>query len=289
MANGQSGVELWIWAAKKREGMVGGDGHKEHKWNVYRPTIRGLGHKAADYARLWSGLPVVIKVGTPKPAEVLERRGLGDATTLDAQRNVNYRTYQGLRIWDDRRFAVNMEIEDRKDAPPFTYDAFCRALKWALRADKPMTKGGTTCCAFVIACYQAAGLAIAAEPLDLLGTFEKFKLHRNKKQQVFANNDLRLLDKGEQKNWKYVSPRASSKYSNPGFKGSEKFKPEAVDEFIMECVYELTRGKEKCVQNLLSEAMCVDAQFTHSMKLFRRLKEIKAGWDPIAEDQLITT
>jgi hypothetical protein len=51
----------------------------------------------------------------------------------------------------------------------------------------------------------------------------------------------------------------------------------------------LTRGKEKCVQNLLSEAMCVDAQFTHSMKLFRRLKEIKAGWDPIAEDQLITT
>lgn len=112
-----------------------------------------------------------------------------------------------------RKYAVANKRHDARDideSAPFEIDAFRRALKWAHKAQQGETfseNRGTTCCAFVLACYHAAIVRhfLGADYEDLHDflseesrTIKKYTgRHPNLEQKVYAKKKNMTYEVGD--------------------------------------------------------------------------------------------
>lgn len=248
--NERPGVDLWHWADTRAE-----DRALHEQW-VYRPKDPGLGSRAAGYARGWAKAESRTLVA-PRRTRVPER---STGTMEPSSSGPPVWKHEGKVVLDDRRQGVTWEVTTSKVAPPFSYDAFRRALKYALRIEKGFSANrGTTCCAFVIACHQAAALAQHAHPPVLQEIHDAVAKDRAPKPKGLDFFDGQRIGQGG----KLLSPLIVREKANAGRieQGLD------LETYLTFWAEKLTMGKCKNMQAVFSSEMYIDAQFTHSMRL----------------------
>jgi hypothetical protein len=275
--NANKGVFQWRWGATE------GEDRSLKPQSVFRSTESGLGSRAAEYARGWATAKVATLVAPWRNAE--SKRHLGTMEKAERGGGVVFK-HEGKTILDDRRWGVSLTQSESTEAPPFNYDALRRALKYALRVDRGYSmRRGTTCCAFVISCAQAAALRHYAELPLIEKVFKELDQNRAKKTM-----ELPLIDgKTQMKPGYWISPLATAKGANPGFGGTKELGSDKLDEYLAECAILLTGAKEKSWEAIFGSEMYVDAQFTHSSRLLKRLDEAgkHSKWKRILNDEVI--
>ena len=236
--------------------------------------------RAANYARQWASNQIT--------------------TRMAPERRVDSPRFHGQGILDNRRLAVTTEltkyVEDREKAeetkrvPAFEYDALYRVLKWVRRGgDQPFSRNrGTTCCAFIIACYQAASLyenTTGDREAKFNLVLENLKNNRNEKRKLGAD-DLILSPTG-----KKISLNSMRENSNAGFKGTVGFRPENQQEYMKYLLDELTQKKELTFADVFTPALLIDAKYTNTLILRNRLQSqaLSKGWNLIAQKEDIVS
>lgn len=184
------------------------------------------------------------------------------------------------------------------DGPPFRYDALYRAVKWAARIGGAFTNTrGTTCCAFVMAAWQATLLRLAMESADYDKKFfprchEYLREHRYMKGKPKKQPDN--LKERSRIGVSNVGPVESLRKP---FEGDEKDKPDwkTLEERGIEDIWEIVLtelgadwvldeiegARGKWLQLVLSKPLFCDAKFTYSNTLFERLCADAGAWERI--------
>lgn len=184
------------------------------------------------------------------------------------------------------------------DGPPFKYDALYRAVKWAARIGGAFTNTrGTTCCAFVMAAWQATLLREAMGSADYDGKF-----FQNCYGYLRENRDMKGKPKKQTDNLK---ERSRIGVSNVGpvealrqpFKGEDKDKPDwktleerdveeiweiVLTELTVEWVLDEIEGaRGKWLKTVLTPALFCDAKFTYSNTFYERLCADADTWEKV--------
>lgn len=174
----------------------------------------------------------------------------------------------------------------------FGFDALYRVVKWANRAlneGKPFSeKHGTTCCAFVTACYQAAFVLSLAknDPINIQVTYEYLAEERVDKR----SKESKAARKGAAVT-AYTTLGATYKEKG-GFHvevsnvGSTK-KIFSIDDWIELALYgladiELTEGEVVTAAQIFTPALAYDAKFYYTADMLRNLQKSDSGWTAIS-------
>ncbi|MEM7189827.1 MAG: hypothetical protein AAF439_09465 [Pseudomonadota bacterium] len=192
-----------------------------------------------------------------------------------------------------------------RDRPiPFQFDALYRAVKWAARLstlheDMPeqaqLSKNrGTTCCAYVIACYQAAAFNNYAKGVGAKLRIAEtcLKAARGPKHPdrlAIVESPTGSLDDetGEVKRGPYN--RANIGMTNAGFRGQGETK--RTFEQYMVATLEALRPLRTCridlsPADLMTDAMALDAKFTYSDVLHTALETSK-DWAKLGKMEVV--
>jgi hypothetical protein len=157
-------------------------------------------------------------------------------------------------------------------APAFEFDALYRALSWAARTDRSFSANrGTTCCAFVIACYHAASVFRCAggDEGKIQAALVELRRQRLQKRPI-TNEDLVTTRSTKKK----VSPAALRSFSNRGAALDEGV---TFDELAVSTLSRL-KGAPATLAEVFTEPMLVDAKYTHTKILMAQLQRHGQGW-----------
>lgn len=235
----------------------------EGSWEpeIFSCTVDGLGAKAAVYAQEWA------------------RWQDDDAADL-----TTYSDEVGGRSHAVMKGAT----------PEFGYDALYRTVKWANRLSaihedmleqaQLSQNRGTTCCAFVAACYQAAAINKFArgdgpklrEAEKFLKTFRGGK-HPDRKKLVPSPAGTLNLDGGGIKMGMYDRAKRDLTNAGPKYKDGP-FKLQDYLTVVLDALKPTPITKVNLTpEELFTPAMAVDAKFYYSNMLYANLKT-SAGW-----------
>ncbi|MBZ5723874.1 MAG: hypothetical protein LAP87_02650 [Acidobacteriia bacterium] len=180
------------------------------------------------------------------------------------------------KVVDNRGSGVKEQM--RLGIPaPFGYDAFYRSFKWALRYDGQFSaERGTTCCAVLIAAYHAASVFTwtlgdtPEERLDRIGkVYDFLSRHRGPKNEpelVKLTSDLKDLTSR-------AFPRTSNRGQDVG-SGRMEFGNLSAE------ILEALAGEAVTLEDVYTRALLVDAKFTHTTVLQKRLTDHTGAWEP---------
>ncbi|MEA2563926.1 MAG: hypothetical protein QOH06_5430 [Acidobacteriota bacterium] len=154
--------------------------------------------------------------------------------------------------------------------PPFDFDALYRAFKWANRGREAFSKNrGTTCCAFITACHQAAVVDTVAG-----GNFQKVAKAFKFLEEARAKKDPDRFTKFEPLGPKSVKVALGARrLANPGPVYTEF----SVDEYCM-YVTAILCGERKTVAETFPAALIVDAKFNYSANFEQMLAARGSGY-----------
>ncbi|MDH5180585.1 MAG: hypothetical protein OEZ39_12065 [Gammaproteobacteria bacterium] len=160
--------------------------------------------------------------------------------------------------------------------PPLEFDGLYRAFKWATRQRTGFSNNrGTTCCAFITACFQASCIVdlVNSNYPKLYKGFEILKALRGNKlpKEQRINNHVVLGGKK-----KKISHRPLRQYSNAGG-FSERF---SVDDYCRFVTKEII-GREKSLSEVFPPALLVDAKYNYSANFESMIRRVGSGWHKI--------
>jgi hypothetical protein len=226
-------------------------------FTFYRPVDARL-NNGLSFAKIWS------RYRTKKAPETR-----GDLTKYSyAQLNssgADMSRYSGVQQW----------LHSGQN-PPMEFDALYRAFKWATRQRTGFSKNrGTTCCAFITACYQASVIDSLAN-----GDFKKVKkgydilseLRGEKIDNNLRTSGFEIMGSKQKK----ISHKALSQYSNPGG-FSKKL---SIDDYCRFVTKEMN-GKEINLADVFPAGLLVDAKYNYSSNFEKLVKAPNSGWQKI--------
>lgn len=182
------------------------------------------------------------------------------------------------------------------DGPPFGYDALFRVVKWATRIDGAFTrKRGTTCCAFVIAAWQATLLRAAVfDNKDLLVQCHEYLLKRrdmaakpHDKLAVKERSRIGVSNVGPVAELRKPPDTTGSKDEKPDWRKLEELPVEIVwitvlTELGADWVLATPENSEgKWLRTVFGAALFCDAKFTYSNTLYTRLVADQGAWEQV--------
>jgi hypothetical protein len=256
---------------------------KDWKGNnqVYRCT-QPLAERAAWFAKLWATIPLDKEPFVPadhvQPAAT-EYGGMSDAPG----------DFPG---WVKVDSGVEEEKEKRGGhPPPFVFDSLCRALLWASRRNNGFDiADGTTCCGFVLGCYQAAAL------WELAGS-DGAGDHARSQRIEFVLNSLEKIrgtslmedvagalkgkdmpeDFEDALHHNYTSVLSYRSTQNRGILPSAMTSLQDAWEWAVE---ELSkRPVERTLESVFTGPMLIDAKFVYSAQLAKIMEPSPPDWD----------
>ena len=214
-----------------------------NSFTFYRPNTLSLAN-GVEFALLWAHYRGPTGKVAKKTAKVpITRYSYGQTTALGA---------------DKSRYSGVQHALHTGQSPPFEFDALYRAFKWASRQRKGFSENrGTTCCAFVTACFQAAAVDHYAQNqgnivkgLALLRELRGDKL-------PLEERELSHIEVGAKK--KLIALSALREHANPG--GFHK--AFGVNDYCKFVTREI-HGLEMTIEDLFPPAILVDAKFNYS-------------------------
>ncbi|SEF35183.1 hypothetical protein ABL840_21230 [Variovorax sp. NFACC27] len=238
-------------------------------FTVYRPAPHTVGlSNGVNFAKLWAHLRTATQKQTrqgPMTTYSIKKDGArGKLTSYSygqSESGIDISRYYGVQN------ALRSDLN-----PPFGFDALYRAFKWASRQREGFSKNrGTTCCAFVTACFQASSIDFhmdgdhrkISEGLTLLTHLRGDKVPRPARYGAF-------VEVGREK--KKVA-LATYQASNPG--GFHK--ASGVNDYCRFVTKEVL-GKEMTIEELFPPALRVDAKFNYSKNFERMVKAPDSGF-----------
>lgn len=231
-----------------------------NSYTFYRPVDRRL-RFGIEFAKIWSRY----RSATLNVTKAKETRGPVTYYSWNQPNDegADMSRYSGVQDW-----------RHKNACPPFEFDALYRAFKWASRQRTGFSKArGTTCCAFITACFQASVVVDYAESdyqriakgLHLLTELRGDKLPQSERMDNY------VVQGSKQKKIAY---RALRQYSNAGGFVDHLF---SVDDYCRFITKEI-RGTEKNVTQLFPGGLLVDAKYNYSANFERMVATPNSGW-----------
>lgn len=150
---------------------------------------------------------------------------------------------------------------------PFGFDALRRAIKWSRRDESPFSASkGLSCCAFVIACYQAAA-------------FSEINVTAEKRAKAWEKLESLRVPKADFRSARTVHQPDYREYANPGAKEAD-----AVTQ-VLACMKGSEETDNAFLERIMTWPMVVDARFLHSDGLIRRLQDQRSNWAQVTKGQ----
>jgi hypothetical protein len=202
-----------------------------------------------------------------------------------AQNTTNYGNPRGSAVLQE------YDKDHAGTTPPFEYDALYRVFKWLDGRERFSKNQGTTCCAFVIACFQAGMMNYFIEQNGLQQSLAniQFKLRNERAGKTKAPNPEEIFrqelaqKKGVKaskiavfKDEDAKKIQARKQYRNPGTKMQTFTDVDALWEDIKTNVCYL-QDNTTTLQEIVTDPLFCDAKFTYSHTLYERLR-LDNGW-----------
>ncbi len=180
-----------------------------------------------------------------------------------AKHSRNHHYYQA------RSKAVMHDLTKGGDLP-YDFDALRRSVKWCRKAEAVSAlseKKGLSCCAFVVACYQAAAFsALEKEKLDKAWLkLESLRVNKAEFRSTTAQN---------------VKNPDYREAANPGAKTADAMAQ------VLACVKGNNETDSAFLERIMTWPMVVDARFLHTDGLIRRLQDAKSNWTQVTKHQV---
>lgn len=226
-------------------------------FTFYRPVDRRL-RFGIEFAKIWSRY---------RKGKARETRG--------ALTGYSYNQLNDSGA-DMSRYSGVQQLRHSGQNPPLEFDGLYRAFKWATRQRIGFSKNrGTTCCAFVTACYQASCIVdlVSSDYPKLYRGFEILRELRGDKQPLSVRRDNHVI-MGQRD--KKISHRALREHSNAGG-FSAQFSVDDYSRFVTKEIL----GREKALSELFPSALLVDAKYNYSSNFEAMVKQIGSGWQRI--------
>ena len=174
--------------------------------------------------------------------------------------------------YDQARSKAVMHDLLSNGALPYDFDALRRSLKWGRKAEAVSAlseRKGLSCCAFIVACFQAAAFSSP--------NIEKVKLDK-----AWEKIELLRVDKSD-----FRSTTAAS-VSNPNYREAANPGAKALDARaqVLACVKSGNESDDAFLERVLTWPMVVDARFLHTDGLIRRLQDSKSTWTQVTRHQV---
>lgn len=154
--------------------------------------------------------------------------------------------------------------------PAFEYDALFRAVKWASAGRKPFSRNrGTTCCAFITACHQAAVIdhLAAGDWRKVAKALAFLKEARAPKREDRWSEYVELGSKNQK------VALGARRSVNPG-----PLYPEfSTDAYFQEVAFFLC-GRRLPMAQVVPSALLVDAKFNYSANFEKMLATSQSGY-----------
>lgn len=208
----------------------------------------------------------------------------GWAIPRDGNQTVGYGTARGSGV------VKEYDKNNPGNRPSFEFDALFRVFKWLDGRDKFSRNRGTTCCAFVTACFQSGLMRQYLVQHDLDGyigpvrhRLDDERAGKRKPVRTVAEGIFRddLRAKGQMQAAKRVpfteldeaKIKARKQFTNPGSKNSTYNAPGGVDalwaDILLNTCYS---DRTETLQDVLTGPLLCDAKFTYSHTLYERLR-----------------
>ena len=227
-------------------------------WTGYRADDDTAARSAFGYANVWAW------TRTSKSNEKLVTK------RLKAKAMTPY-SYKGGEEIATGRFYGMTEARIENVNPEFGFDALYRAVKWANRGREAFSPNrGTTCCAFITACHQAAVIDTIAS-----GKFQRVKLAFDFISECRGDKDPDRYKKFVEQGEKKIAIGALRR-SNPG----PKWKEFSVDDYCREVTFILCK-KRLSVEETFPPALIVDAKYNYSANFEKMLGLPRSGFAKI--------
>lgn len=150
---------------------------------------------------------------------------------------------------------------------PFDFDGLRRAVKWSRRAESPFSlHKGLSCCAFVVACYQAAA-------------FSDINVTSENRAKAWDKLEALRVGKAEFRQGHNVHNPAYREYANPGAKETDAMTQ------VIACMKRSDETDKDFLERIMTWPMMVDARFLHTDGLIRRLQDSRSGWAQVTKGQ----
>lgn len=233
---------------------------EDNSFTFYRPSDPRL-RFGIEFAKIWSRY----RSPTLKVTKADETRGPVTYYSWNqlSEQGADMSRYSGVQDW-----------RHKNTCPPFEFDALYRAFKWASRQRTGFSaKRGTTCCAFITACFQASAVVHYAESnykriakgLELLSGLRGEKMAKSERISNYVTQGSKA---------KKISYRALRQYSNAGGFADHLF---AVDDYCRFITKEI-KGREQGVADLFPSSLLVDAKYNYSANFERMVAAKGSGW-----------
>ena len=234
------------------------------RFNVYRPMDERL-QFGLTCAKAWA--PFRTSAGKLKNTK---------ESKVSRYTKYSFERKDRSEIVSSRYYGVQM-FRSADICPPFEYDSLYRATKWACKLREPFSKNrGTTCCAFITACYQASVIGVlAGSNFSKMNTaFQYLKENREMKVPLHVRQ-TQYVESGPRK----IAWQATQQYSNSGdiTHGDNK---KSVDAYCQD-VTEILCGRRLTVAQTFPPALVVDAKFNYSANFERMIRRPHSGWQRI--------
>ncbi|USX24004.1 hypothetical protein NHH73_15345 [Oxalobacteraceae bacterium OTU3CINTB1] len=181
---------------------------------------------------------------------------------------------------------------------PFEFDALYRAVKWAHRAineSKPFSeRHGTTCCAFVTACYHAAFISDIAkgDPANIQITYEYLSGERTDKRSPESKTARKNTEIQVHNKLGASYPQTGGFHHAVSNVGSDRNKQTSIfsiEDWIDVALFgladiDLPEGKVVTPAEIVTPGLAYDAKFYFSADLLKNLGKSDSGWTAIDVD-----
>lgn len=177
-------------------------------------------------------------------------------------------------IVDSRYYSVQA-FRNANLSPAFEYDSLYRAVKWACKLREAFSQNrGTTCCAFITACYQASVIGhLAGSKIQKMQAARDFLAGNREMKVPLEVRKTQYVESGPRK----IAFRALQQYSN-SLDVSHGVK--SVDEWCQD-VTEILCGVRMTVAETFPPPLIVDAKYNYSANFERMIKQPNSGWQRI--------
>lgn len=228
-----------------------------NSFTFYRPVAPALAN-GVNFAVLWAH-------HRASNFKVTKQQAKGPVTLY----SFNQLTSSGA---DKSRYSGVQDSLHSKTCPPFEFDALYRAFKWASRQRTGFSKErGTTCCAFITACFQAAVIDhFAVDYPRIAAGLELLKQLRGEKRPK-EERDRAFEVRGSKQ--KKIAHTALRDFANPGG-FSKRFGVDDYCNFVTKEVF----GKELTVADMFPPALRVDAKFNYSSNFEKMIATPNSGF-----------
>lgn len=213
----------------------------------------------------------------------------GWAVPRDGDRTTGYGTARGSGVIKE------YDKNNPGTTPPFEFDALFRVFKWLGGREKFSRDRGTTCCAFVTACFQAGLMKRFFEQHQfqdyLVPVHYRLAQERAGKRKPTSEQAEKIF-RDELRQSKGVKPaqlaqfkaldeakiKARKQFTNPGSRNKNYTGVDALwaDILLNTCYSDRT----ETLQDVLTGPLLCDAKFTYSHTLYERLRADN-GWTQV--------